>query len=52
MGQGGTEPADDYTVTSWLIEDDSQVCLMSDLSEGLTVILTIIWWFQNLGRGY
>jgi hypothetical protein len=34
------------------IEDNIQVYLMSELLQGLTVILITILLLQNLGRGY
>jgi hypothetical protein len=35
-----------------LIEDNNQVYLMFSLLELLAVILTTIWWLQDLGGGY
>jgi hypothetical protein len=34
------------------IEEYNHIYLMSDLLEGLTLIMTTIWWLQNLGTGY
>jgi hypothetical protein len=33
-------------------EGNNQVYLMSKLLEKLPVVLAIIWWFQNFGKGY
>jgi hypothetical protein len=45
---GNTHNQTDHVLT----EADNQVNYMSDLLEGLTVILTTVWRLQNLGTAY
>jgi hypothetical protein len=37
-------------ITSWYTEDDNQVYLMSNHSEGLTMVLTTIWSLQDVQK--
>jgi hypothetical protein len=46
---GKTQKPTDYVLID---KRHNQIYLMSDLLEGLTVILTAIWWLKEVWRGY
>jgi hypothetical protein len=39
-------------ITTWQSEDDNEVNLLYNIPEGRAVMLTTIWWFQDVGINY
>lgn len=38
--------------STWQTENDNQVIFMPDLLEGLALVITTVWWLQDVERGH